>query len=180
MQQRRGLLGERVGDRGVAVAERRDREPGEEVEVALAVVVPQLGALAAHERHRRPVRTWASTVELMANRRSTAHGSDHRADAFVGEELEQQHVGEAAVEDVRAADAVAHRVHARRRPSGSSRRSSVPSAMSASSSSAVDLADQRRRIVDVAAKASTSVRYTSFSAPSASAIAPATVSALML
>ena len=38
--------------------------------------------------------------------------SDHRADALVGEDLEQQHVGDAAVEDVGAAHAVAHRVDA--------------------------------------------------------------------
>ena len=33
VQQRARLVGDRVGDRGMRVAERRDREPGEEVEV---------------------------------------------------------------------------------------------------------------------------------------------------
>ena len=43
---------ERVGHRGVAVAERGHREPGEEVEVSLASVVPKVRALAADEHHR--------------------------------------------------------------------------------------------------------------------------------
>ena len=36
----------------------------------------------------------------------------HRADALVGEDLEQQHVRDASVEDVGAPDPGAHRVHA--------------------------------------------------------------------
>ena len=51
------------------------------------------------------------------------------------------------------AHAVAHGVDAARRPWGSCRRSIVPSAISASSSSARRLADQARRVVDVAAQA---------------------------
>ena len=39
---------------------------------------------------------------------------DHRADAGVGEDLEQQHVGDAAVEDVGVVHAVAHGVGAAR------------------------------------------------------------------
>ena len=54
MQERARLIGDRVGDLGMRVAERRDRETGEEVEVALALAVPEHGALAAHERDRQP------------------------------------------------------------------------------------------------------------------------------
>ena len=55
VQQRARLLGDRVGDFGVRVAERRDREPAEEVEVPVALAVPQVRALAPHERDgRRP------------------------------------------------------------------------------------------------------------------------------
>ena len=53
MQQRARLVGDRVGDRRVRVPERGDREPAEEVEVLLALAVPQLHALAAHERDRQ-------------------------------------------------------------------------------------------------------------------------------
>ena len=53
VQQRARLLGERVGHRRVGVAEAGDGEARQEVEVALAVGVPELGALAAHERDRR-------------------------------------------------------------------------------------------------------------------------------
>ena len=52
VQQRPGLRGERLGHRRVGVAEAGHRQPGQEVEVAPAVGVPQLGALAPHERHR--------------------------------------------------------------------------------------------------------------------------------
>ena len=42
VEQRAALLGQRLGHRGVGMAERRDRQPGEEVEIPLAVAVPQL------------------------------------------------------------------------------------------------------------------------------------------
>ena len=54
MQQRARLVGDRVGDLGVRVAERRHREAAEEVEVLVAFGVPQPRALAAHERDRQP------------------------------------------------------------------------------------------------------------------------------
>ena len=44
------LVGDRLGDHRVGVPERRDREPGQEVEVAVAVAVPQA-------RCPRPART---------------------------------------------------------------------------------------------------------------------------
>jgi hypothetical protein len=53
VQQCRRLVGDRGRDLGMGVAERRDREPGEEVEVLLAVGVPEVGARAAHERDRQ-------------------------------------------------------------------------------------------------------------------------------
>src|SRR5262249_42761752 len=49
VEERAGLAVEGVGHRWVGVAERRDGEAAEEVEVALAIAVPQLGAPAAHE-----------------------------------------------------------------------------------------------------------------------------------
>ena len=54
VQQRARLVGDRVGDLGVRVAERRDREPAEEVEV-LACPSPSKStrAFAAHELDRR-------------------------------------------------------------------------------------------------------------------------------
>ena len=103
VQQRAGLLGEGVGDRRVAWPSEVTARPHEEVEVALAVVVPQRGALAAHERHRR---RRVGGHERVRHGRVSGH---HRADAVVGEELEQQDVGHAAVEDVGVADAVARR-----------------------------------------------------------------------
>ena len=50
MQQRARLLGDRVGHLGMCVTERRDGQTREEVEVSLALAVPQIRALAAHER----------------------------------------------------------------------------------------------------------------------------------
>ena len=47
------LAGHRPGDRRVSVAERADRDAGDEVGVLLAVGVPDPAALAAHQRHRR-------------------------------------------------------------------------------------------------------------------------------
>src|SRR5205807_10271552 len=49
VEQLRGLRPDCVDDGRMAVAEVVDGEAGEEVEVALAVGVPQLGAAAAHE-----------------------------------------------------------------------------------------------------------------------------------
>ena len=43
------LAADRLGDHRVGVAERHDGDPGEEVEVALAVGVPELGAAPALE-----------------------------------------------------------------------------------------------------------------------------------
>ncbi len=52
VQQGPGLLVQGVGHRRVGVAERRDGQAGEEVEVSLSLVVPQVAALAADEGHR--------------------------------------------------------------------------------------------------------------------------------
>ena len=52
VEQRARLVGQRVGDGRVRVTERRDREPAEEVEVLLALAVPEAHALAADERDR--------------------------------------------------------------------------------------------------------------------------------
>ena len=53
VEQGLGLGGDGLGHRGMGVAERRDGQAAEEVEVATALVVPQLGAPAAHEHHLR-------------------------------------------------------------------------------------------------------------------------------
>ncbi len=48
----RACFGGGVGELGAPVAELAHEEPGEAVEVALALVVPDVGALAAHDdRH---------------------------------------------------------------------------------------------------------------------------------
>ena len=173
VQQRCGLVGDRLGDHRVGVTERHHGDPGEEVEVALAVRVPQLGAAprsnmiagapntgmnghaasgrgvevvchqaAPHRRHRRPGPIGRCRVVGTA---------DHRADAGVGEDLEQQDVCDPPVEDVGAAHSVAHRLDAARdlrdhaagdRAVGDQRVELVGGG----------LADQRRRVVDVAAQ----------------------------
>ena len=46
--QRAGLLGARLGELGAPVAQLRGEQPGQPVEVALAVLVPHVRALAAH------------------------------------------------------------------------------------------------------------------------------------
>ena len=46
------LVADRLGDDHVRVAERHDRDAGEEVEIALAVGIPELGALATLEHDR--------------------------------------------------------------------------------------------------------------------------------
>jgi hypothetical protein len=47
------LLGDGIGDDRVRVTEARHRQPAQEIEIPLAVAVPQLCAAAAHEHHRR-------------------------------------------------------------------------------------------------------------------------------
>ena len=49
----RGLGGDGVGHLGMGVAQADDGDAAEEVEVAPALVVPQLGARSPHERDRR-------------------------------------------------------------------------------------------------------------------------------
>ena len=52
MHQAPGLLAHRLDHARVAVAELRHRDAGQEVEVLVALVVPQPRALAAHELDR--------------------------------------------------------------------------------------------------------------------------------
>ena len=119
MQQRLRLLVEGVGHRGVAVAEAGDGEAREEVEVlACRRLSHSHAALAPHELeagrpvggHQRAVleRRGAHGVGVGVVTRSLLAG-DHGADAGVGEQLEQDDVGQAAVEDVGRADAVGRR-----------------------------------------------------------------------
>src|SRR6266700_4602686 len=53
VRDRTHLAGHRLGERGVGVAERADRDAGDEVGVGVAVGVPDPAALAAHQRDRR-------------------------------------------------------------------------------------------------------------------------------
>src|SRR6266487_1851474 len=53
VRDRAHLAGHRLGDRGVGVAQRADRDAGDEVGVGVAVGVPDLAALTAHQRDRR-------------------------------------------------------------------------------------------------------------------------------
>ena len=150
------LVGDRRGDGGVGVAEADHGEAAEEVEVALAVDVPQLGAAAADEHHLgRPEHGHERAGGEVVGREGVGGhvcSSHHGADPFVGEDLQQQDVGDPAVEDVGAADAVAHGADAAGdlgdhaagdRAVGDQRVELVGRR----------LADQARRVVDVAAQA---------------------------
>ena len=114
MQQRARLIGDRVRDLGMRVAERGDREAGEEVEVLVALAVPELRSLAADERDGQPpvgLHHVLGVERLQLGERT--HECDHRSDALPGEEFEQQRVREPAVEDVGPPHTVAQRRHAR-------------------------------------------------------------------
>ncbi len=126
MEERARLVGERVGNRRVGVTERGDREAAEEVEVLLALAVPEAHALAANERDRlatvrlhhmfgveRDDVVERRHIELSIPLLPGQFRFDHGADALTGEELEQQRVRGAAIEDVGAPHAVVHRVDTR-------------------------------------------------------------------
>ena len=110
MEQRARLLGDRVGDLGMRVTERRDREAAEEVEVLLARRCPR-GACPRRARTRPAARPYVCITCSASSARDLRRESvdrprfmvsHHRADALAGEELEQQRVRDAAVEDVGA------------------------------------------------------------------------------
>ena len=52
VEERRGLIRDRAGEPGVRVAERRDADAREQVQVLAALGVPQAHALAADQRDR--------------------------------------------------------------------------------------------------------------------------------
>ena len=119
----RACVGDRVGDLGVGVAQRRDGEARQEVEVAPALAVLEPRALTgdeldagrtvgghdravvevgrAHPRGHRGRRCGRSMAS--SRRRLPRH---HRADAGVGEQLEQHGVGDTPVDQVHLLDAV--------------------------------------------------------------------------
>ena len=66
VEQRAGLIGDRVGHDRVRVTERRHREPAQEVEVLVALGVVEARPLAAHERDRAGGRTSASRAPRRA------------------------------------------------------------------------------------------------------------------
>ena len=94
VRQRAGLLAHGLDHRGVAVPDRADRDPAEEVEVLLSLRVPEPRPLAAHELDRRaPVRGHHPARAPAPGAPTASPRRDLRADAGVREELEQQAVG---------------------------------------------------------------------------------------
>ena len=117
------LAGDRLDQRRVGVAERVDRDAAEQVEVLLAVGVPDVRALAADERPAAAGRRCSSArrrtapaTSVMARSLAACacalpglgrHAGQHQgADALVGEDLEQDRVRLAAVDHGGARDAV--------------------------------------------------------------------------
>ena len=113
------------------------------------------------QRVRRPVGEREEVLRLPAR--------DQRADAAVGEDLEQDRVQDAAVDDVGALDAALERRRGSTRPSGSCRPGSCPRSISLRASPLAS----RDSWPPASFTPSTSVSSISFSAPSACAIAPA-------
>ena len=89
VHQPRGLLLHRGDDPRVAVAGVVDRDAGEEVEVLVAVGVPERG-------RPPPGRTRPGSGRRCASARRSQRGPDLRADAGVREQLEQQRVRQRA------------------------------------------------------------------------------------
>jgi hypothetical protein len=103
----RHLPGDRLDDRGVGVTQRVDGDAGHEVDVRPSVAVPDGRAVAADERE-----AGVAYVGMMTD--SHARSRPHlRADALVGEQLHEQRVRDAAVQDVSLGDSAAHRSQAR-------------------------------------------------------------------
>ncbi len=143
------LLADRAHESRVRVAERADRDAADEVQVDVAVEVPDPHALAAVEgQRRRPVVRHHGCAPALSKRghrecpsgrshrrcpppmpdparlggRLAGGGQDHGSDSFTGEDLQQERVGQAAVEHVCLRDAALHRaqagLHLRRHPAG--------------------------------------------------------------
>ena len=74
------LLGQRLDGGGMAVAERVDREAADEVEVRVAVLVPDRAAGAAHERERPLRDTSAGSPPRLARAGSWRHHCPCHAD----------------------------------------------------------------------------------------------------
>ena len=120
---RPGLLADRLDQRRVAVADLHHRDAGQEVEVLVALGVPEPRALAAHELDglARVGAASRSRARAPGGRRGS-RATDLRADALVGEQLEQQRVRLAPVDDVRAPDAAVDRLQRTPRAWAASRR----------------------------------------------------------
>ena len=107
-----GLRRDGLGHAGVGMPEGHDRDPSQEVEIAAPLVVEQLRPAAGDEPYRR---RRVRRHERGRARDDASSGDHHRADALAREQLEQDGVGDAAVEDVGARHTVADGVRARRR-----------------------------------------------------------------
>ena len=115
MHQRRRLIGDRLAQCRVIVAEDVHRDAGDEVEILTPVVVGDPDAVAAAQRDRLAlIRVHERGLGALGERASQAcvrghcrlRLGEHGADAALGEQLEQQRVRHARVDDVGRASAV--------------------------------------------------------------------------
>ena len=143
----RGLLGDRRPQRRMVVAENVHRDAGDEVEQLAPVVVVTrapwpccrpsgcrwyVSMSAALARSAS-----VASVRIAGRSRSVLPG-EHRADAALGEQLEQQRVRDARVDDVRRAPASVAR-------SAASTLGIIPSRMTPAASSCLRVRARRAR-----------------------------------
>src|SRR4051794_32542092 len=173
VQQRAGLLVDRIGDDRVGMTETRDGETRQEVEVLVPRVVPQTCSLASHERHRlRRIRRHqvghARSPEVIIV--PTPESVKTSSRSTCGMRPSRMCAERTPFSTAWMQAAIFGIMPPVRTPSSTITRNAFASTwlMSDDGTSTSP------------SRPSTSVRYTTFSAPSASAIAPATVSALML
>ena len=112
------LAADRLDDGRMGVPERAHRDPRDQVQVLAPVQVPHPAPRPAADRHRghavvRHDRGREPLLQCFGLAHPDLAGSflrdNHGADAGIGEDLEQDGVAEAAVQDVSLRDAAAHR-----------------------------------------------------------------------
>ncbi len=124
VQQRGRLLADRPGHHRDGSGRARSPRCRGEVEVLLAVAVPHPRALAAHQHQRASRHSWRVCIRCFVRPLDqlswcpsvAPSENDLGADAFVGEQLEQDRVGHAAVDDVGLCGAAAPAPAARTPP----------------------------------------------------------------